>query len=177
MPKQTTKQAAPAPQCQSAPEPYGAYGVLRAARLLNNASDESRQFFEDLMETWERAPYTLAEAAFAAGAHAVGYRCLGLDPDDKEEIRDLDTAARIFCEGEWLARFLRHVFRRYRDGGGKFDAKTPAGAFSVFESEMEDFHTSLETALEVLKSNPEVVADKLRELAQQRPKLFRPATA
>src|ERR1017187_10079472 len=93
---------APAPQPQP-PEPYGSSGLIRVRRLLGDTSDESREFFEALMEKWEKGCCHLPEAAFAMGSRALGYKAIAVDVDNKESIENIDTVARILLQGEWLA--------------------------------------------------------------------------
>lgn len=127
------------------------------------------------MEKWEKGCYHLPEAAFAMGSRALGYKAIAVDVNNKENIENIDTAARIFLQGEWLAQFLRQLFRTYRRG--TLDFKTPEGTFYVLNCEMEEFDNARETAADVLRDNPEALTAELRELAQKRPDLFKSAAA
>ena len=169
--------AAPAPpQRQSTREPYGCSGPIRVHRLLREASDESRSFFEALMEEWDKGPYNLTETAFILSARTLGHKHIAAEADaGKENLKHIDTAAQIFLEGKWIAGFLRNLFRAYRGNIATFS--NPDDTLFVLQSEIDDFDNALEVAQNLLEDSPEVVAAELQELAKKRPDLFNPATS
>ena len=125
------------------------------------------------MERWEKGCYYLPEAAFAMGSRALGYKAIAVEMDNKESVENIDTAARILLQGEWLAQFLRQLFCAYRSG--ILDSKTPEGTFYVLNCEMEEFDNVRENAADVLRDNPDALTAELRDLAQKRPDLFKQA--
>ena len=184
MPKQQTKPTPPnsspaaPPKPQPAPEPYGSSGPIRVRRLLSHASDESRDFFENLMLEWDKGAHNLTETAFMLSANALGYRYIAVqaDAEEKEHLECIDTAAQILFDGKWIANFLRRLLRVYR-GSKELDFDTPEDTLFVLEQEMEDFDNDCEIAQGVLRDNPEALAAELQKLAQERPELFSPTTA
>jgi hypothetical protein len=162
------------------PRAYASSGLARVHRLLTDANDESKKFFERLMDEWERAPYTLAETAFMEGARALGEDWIavefGEDRDNNPELRDdIQTAGKIFLRNEWLARFLHHLFRLYRTGARQ--PWTPDDVLSILESEMDDFNLKIDETRDILKDHPDAIAAELQELAEKRPDLLRRAPA
>ena len=161
---------APPPLAAAPAKPVPAYQPSSSGRvsfLLETASKKERDFFYELLQTWEDGAYDLTEAAFLKGAEAQGISWISEIEDITAENKMFRGLSLIMLRNDWLARFLRRLLEDY-------DYNNPLTADDVaddLDSDLIAFHHEIRDARNLIECHPETVADAIREAIQKRPEL------
>ena len=168
-PASATPHPAPAvPPAQPTPaRTYLRSDASRVAFLLETAPERDREFFNHLLDEWERG-YNLPELALLNGAHAYGIHWITEADDLVKENETLHGLAHAMVDDGWLARFLRSLLKGYDHQ----HPLTPDDVAEDLEGHLIDFQHEIRDARKLIENHPETVAGEIRETIRKRPDLL-----
>jgi hypothetical protein len=164
----TTQPPPAVPPAQPTPaRTYLRSDASRVAFLLETAPERDREFFNHLLDEWEKGD-NLPELALLNGAHAYGIHWITEADDLVKENETLYGLAHAMVDDGWLARFLRSLLKGY----DYQHPLTPDDVAEDLEGHLIAFQYEIRDASKLIRNHPETVAGEIRETIRKRPDLL-----
>jgi hypothetical protein len=173
MPKRTgTAEVQPAPAAKPQPQAvpaipptYSKSEFALLSRVMVNASEGEREFMLEFLKRCAEGGYTIPEAALWESTAHFGF---GIEPDQIENrAKYYRGLTLVLLKGGWLETFLGLILHLVLDGR----RLTPEDVMDTLDNDMQQFDANVDTARQILKEYPEIVAPEIKKALDAHPGL------